>query len=78
MSRGYEIHDGKKYYYDDNYEPFNPHVTRTSSHTIVFEEATRVVVVDNEGGRVYDKTVFEGVEIHIQDGGKTLKIFPMT
>ena len=48
----------------------------TSPPRIDFTGVTRVVVVDNEGGRAYDKNIFEGVEIHIQDDGKTLKIFP--
>lgn len=38
-----------------------------------FKDVTRVVVV-SQNGREYDKKGFEGVNIHIQDEGRTLKV----
>lgn len=48
---------------------------------IAFPNATRVTVVGdgNPGDRVFEQYVEwrGGVEIHIQDDGRTVKIFPM-
>ena len=42
------------------------------------EKVDRVVIVSDFGGRVYDvgSLYGNGVELHLQDNGRTLKIFP--
>ena len=40
----------------------------------MFDKITRFVVVDNKGGRVYDKWNVQ-IEAQLQDDGKTLKVF---
>lgn len=47
--------------------------------TFVFEDVTRItVVLDNPDGVVFEKynAFRNGVELHLQDDGRTLKIFP--
>lgn len=39
-------------------------------------DTTRVVVVHPDTGRAYDSRGFDGVELHWQDDGQTLKIIP--
>lgn len=40
-------------------------------------EVTRITVVTDEGRAFERYDAFEGgVEVHLQDGGRTLKIFP--
>ena len=39
-----------------------------------FDNVTRLVVVDNKRGRVYDKWDVQ-IEAQLQDDGKTLKVF---
>jgi hypothetical protein len=45
--------------------------------TFVFEDVTRVTIVGLEGAMFerYD-AYSNGVELHLQDDGRTLKIFP--
>lgn len=44
----------------------------------VFNKVTRVTVVTNEGIAFERCNLYEhGVEIHLQDDGRTLKIFPL-
>jgi hypothetical protein len=42
-----------------------------------FPEVTRITVVD-ENGRAFEQWGFPGVELHLQDDGRTLKIFPIS
>lgn len=44
----------------------------------VYEDVTRITVVGEDSGRAFERyDLYEnGCEIHLQDGGKTLKIFP--
>lgn len=43
-----------------------------------FENVSRVVIVPGVESSVYERWALwtEGVEIHLQDDGRTLKIFP--
>lgn len=37
---------------------------------------TRITVVDPGRGRAFESWNYSGVEMHLQDGGRTLKLFP--
>lgn len=43
-------------------------------------KVTRITVVDSEYGRVFERYNLyrDGVELHLQDDGRTLKVFPRT
>lgn len=44
-----------------------------------FDKVTRVTVVSEDGVEFEKYNLFEnGIEIHLQDDGRTLKIFPGT
>jgi hypothetical protein len=45
-----------------------------------FPNVTRITVVDSEYGRVFERYNLyrNGIELHLQDDGRTLKIFPRT
>lgn len=54
--------------------------TRISGNDVVlFPGVTRVTVVDDKYGCIFERhDVYSGgVQVHIQDDGKTLKIFPL-
>lgn len=43
-----------------------------------FDKVTRITVVAKDAGIVYERyeLYVDGVELHLQDNGRTLKIFP--
>lgn len=42
-----------------------------------FPQVTRITVVGKNGIALEDYNLFkEGCEVHLQDGGRTLKVFP--
>lgn len=44
-----------------------------------FPKVTRITVVGKNGVALEDYNLFkDGCEVHLQDGGKTLKVFPIT
>lgn len=43
-----------------------------------FPQYTRVTVVAPDGGLAYENRNYRGLELHDQDGGRTLKIFPLS
>lgn len=51
----------------------------TGEGALVFPGVTRVTVVDERYSAVFERyDLYEGgVEVHMQDDGKTLKIFPL-
>jgi hypothetical protein len=44
---------------------------------IEFPNATRLTVIRKDGTVTEEWRVFTGMEIHIQDEGRTVKIFPI-
>jgi hypothetical protein len=42
-----------------------------------YPQFTRVTVVGPNGGLAYESRDYHGIELHDQDDGRTLKIFPM-
>ncbi len=44
-----------------------------------FDDVTRVTVVTNQEGVAFEQydAYSDGVELHLQDDGRTLKIFPV-
>lgn len=43
-----------------------------------YEKVTRITVVTDQTGRAFEQynAFIDGVEVHLQDDGRTLKIFP--
>lgn len=43
-----------------------------------FSKVTRITVVTADGGRMFERynAYDNGVELHLQDEGRTLKVFP--
>ncbi|WP_336670701.1 hypothetical protein [Tsukamurella sp. USMM236] len=50
------------------------------SDNLDLSKVTRITVVDSEYGRVFERYNLyrDGVELHLQDDGRTLKVFPRT
>ena len=50
-----------------------------TTNVIRFPDVTRITVVTDEN-RVFEQyaAFANGVELHLQDGGRTLKVFPNT
>lgn len=50
-----------------------------SAPIFTFEDVTRVTVVAEGGGRAFEEYDLykNGVELHLQDDGRTLKLFPV-
>jgi hypothetical protein len=44
---------------------------------ILMPRVTRVVVVDRDGLAFEQRAGFDGLQVHIQDDGRTLKVFPL-
>jgi hypothetical protein len=47
------------------------------TEAIEFPNATRLTVVRKDGTVTEEWRVFSGCEVHIQDEGRTVKIFPI-
>lgn len=44
-----------------------------------FPKVTRITVVGKNGVALENYTLFKGgAEVHLQDGGRTLKVFPLS
>lgn len=42
------------------------------------DDVTRITVVGPDGGRAHEAYGYAGVELHLQDDGRTLKVLPRT